>query len=184
MGKFNKRKVSKYIAYLLRHDPSGLNMNKNGYVKTEELLKKLKERWPSILLEDLKKIDAKDRKGRYELNNDKIRALYGHSVQDVEIKLPRAEPNILYHGTTEKSAVKIINEGLKSKGRNKVHLSPNPEEAQKVGKRRANHPVILKIDAGKARKNGHVFRKANKFVYLSEDIPPSYITIFNNQENV
>lgn len=169
------RKISKYLTYLLRHEPSGLRMDDNGFVEIDELVGKLRDRWPDFSLGRLEEIVEEDPKGRYQIEGDKIRALYGHSIEEVDIKLPAVEPDLLYHGTTDSAAEKILKEGLKSKGRNKVHLSPTPKEARKVGKRRTKKPKILKIRASEAVENGQKFWKAGKSVYLSEYIPPEFI---------
>ena len=38
-------KVSKYMSYLLRHNPDGLIMDEYGYVDLESLVKKVRERF-------------------------------------------------------------------------------------------------------------------------------------------
>jgi RNA:NAD 2'-phosphotransferase (TPT1/KptA family) len=38
-------KVSKYLSYLLRHDPENLKMDKFGFVDLDELLEKFNERF-------------------------------------------------------------------------------------------------------------------------------------------
>ena len=56
-----------------------------------------------------------------------------------------------------------------------VHLSPTIEIARILGLRRTPNPVILEIDAEKARRNGIKFYKATNEVYLTSYIPPNYI---------
>ncbi len=38
-----KVEVSKYMSYLLRHDPENLNMDRHGFVSLDELLEKIRE---------------------------------------------------------------------------------------------------------------------------------------------
>ncbi|UCE57233.1 MAG: hypothetical protein JSW19_02385 [Candidatus Bathyarchaeota archaeon] len=49
------------------------------------------------------------------------------------------------------------------------------EIAREVGTRRTKKPVILEINAEKARKDGVKFYKATDQVYVCEAIPPEYI---------
>ncbi|MBS3788144.1 RNA 2'-phosphotransferase, partial [Candidatus Bipolaricaulota bacterium] len=106
----NRREVSKQMAYLLRHDPSGMSMDEEGFVDLEELLSKLRDRWKNLTDPELRQIVEEDPKGRYEISSGKIRALYGHSV-DVDPDLPEVEVEVLYHGTSPKAAERIDREG-------------------------------------------------------------------------
>ena len=63
-----------------------------------------------------------------------------------------------------------------------AHLSPTIEIAIKVGMRRTRKPVILEIDAEKARKNGIKFYKATDQVYLTKYVPPKYIKRINERK--
>ncbi|RLF38456.1 MAG: RNA 2'-phosphotransferase [Thermoplasmata archaeon] len=174
--------VSKYLSYLLRHNPEGLPISKDGFIPIEDILKKIRKRFPNVDEKILYKLNEGS-KSRFEIKNGRIRALYGHTIP-VEIPLEiDIDVEILYHGTTKEAAEKILKEGLKRKGRRKVHLSSTIQQAIRVGKRRTKNPVILKIDAESARNNGIVFEKANDLVYLSEEIPPIFISKLSNNED-
>ncbi|MEF8849014.1 MAG: RNA 2'-phosphotransferase, partial [Candidatus Thermoplasmatota archaeon] len=115
----DKTKISKYISYLLRHDPRDLPISKEGWVPLSKLLKKLQKRHPNIDKDFLKKVVQNGNK-RFQIKNNKIRALYGHSI-DVKIKHEKDKKiKNLYHGTTKKAAEKILQQGLKPQNRNKV----------------------------------------------------------------
>ncbi|MBS3815260.1 MAG: RNA 2'-phosphotransferase [Hadesarchaea archaeon] len=178
----NKTKISKTMAYLLRHDPSGMNISREGFVELSELLEKLKENWPKLSKEQIKKIVEEDPKGRYEIKDNQIRARYGHSI-NVNPTLTEAKENELYHGTTPKAAEKIMKEGLKSKGRQKVHLSKNISDAVQVGKRRENKPTILKIDSEKACESGVKIERASDKVFVTDHVPPEFISIESSEES-
>lgn len=174
MGESLER-ISRYLSYLLRHDPEDLPMRKDGFVPIEDVLKKLKGRFPSVDRNIIKKL-AEGSESRFEIKNNMMRALYGHTIP-VEIHLkPADDVKYLYHGTTPSAAKKILREGLKPMGRRKVHLSPTIEQAIKVGRRRTKNPVILRIDVESAKKEGIRFEKANDLVYLSDEIPPRFIS--------
>ena len=169
-----KVRVSKYMSYLLRHNPENLKMDSEGFVDLGELLAKLKEKFPVDKQLILEIVERSERK-RFEIRNGKIRALYGHSIP-VMLKLKEDKTvKILYHGTTPEAAAEILKTGLKPMKRNWVHLSPTIEIARQVGLRRTSKPAILEIDAEKARKNGIKFYKATEQVYLCKQVPPRYI---------
>ncbi len=170
-----KTRISKYMSYLLRHNPEDLKMDGQGFVNLNELLHKIRERFPQADMKLIREIVERSERRRFEIRNGKIRALYGHSIP-VKMELREADKvKVLYHGTTPEAAEKILRTGLKPMKRRWVHLSPTREIAERIGLRRTKTPVILEIDAEKARKNGMKFYKATEEVYLSEYIPPKYI---------
>jgi putative RNA 2'-phosphotransferase len=66
-------------------------------------------------------------------------------------------------------------EGLKKGQRHHVHLSKDVETARKVGARRGK-PIILKVDAGRMHRNGHKFFLSANGVWLTETVPPDYLS--------
>ena len=97
-----KTETSKYISYLLRHNPSdkNLTMDNKGFVSVKELLNSL-----DLSMEELIEIVETDNKKRYEFNSNKtkIRAVQGHSIKGLDLDLNEIiPPDILYHGTALK----------------------------------------------------------------------------------
>ncbi|RLF39904.1 MAG: RNA 2'-phosphotransferase [Thermoplasmata archaeon] len=171
-----KTRVSKLMSYLLRHMPDGLDMDRRGFVRIDDLLRRIRDRYPGVDKELLMEIVEKSERKRFEIKGDRIRALYGHSIQvNLDFEEDR-DIKTLFHGTTERYARKILKEGLKPMGRKWVHLSTSIEIAREVGKRRTKEPVILKIDAEKARKEGIKFYRATEEVYLCRYVPPKFIS--------
>jgi len=169
-----KAKASRFMSYLLRHNPKNLQMDERGFVRLNSLLKRVRERY-DVDEAFIRDIAYSRDKTRFQIVGEKIRALYGHTI-DVEIELPEDESvEVLYHGTTAESASKILEKGLRSMRRRWVHLSTTKEIAKEVGGRRTRNPVILVIDAEKARRDGIRFYKATDRVYLSKQIPSKYI---------
>lgn len=183
----DKTKLSKTISYILRHNPQSFNLklNVDGSVKTDELLYALKNKFNDITRDDLIKLVKNDSKGRFSfLNNRKrIRANYGHSIEGVNPDYEALKPpELLYHGTTPKVKDKIMKVGLKSMGRNYVHLSVGIKEAKKVAQRRTNQPVIFKIKALKAYEDGQNFYKTAENIYLTNKISPKYLSLLKNNK--
>jgi len=169
--------VSKYMSYLLRHNPEDLEMDMEGFVQLNKLLSKVKARYPMVDRELLMNVVHGGDKKRFEIMGDRIRALYGHTI---EVKMGLREDRqvmILYHGTTPHALNRIMETGLKPMRRRWVHLSPTKEIALEVGKRRTRTPVVLAVDAFKARNNGIKFYKTTDQVYLCQYVPAKYIRI-------
>ncbi|WP_456330515.1 RNA 2'-phosphotransferase [Archaeoglobus sp.] len=170
-------KLGKFISGVLRHFPDkfGLNMDENGWVNLESLARivKRKYRWANIWL--IKALVYSDEKQRYELKDDKIRARYGHSV-DVKLNdLPQAEEDVLYYGTSEEEAHRMLEIGIKPVNQRYVHLSTTIEKSKEVASIRTDTPIVLEIDAKKAREDGIRIVKANDLIALAEEIPAKYI---------
>lgn len=175
-----KTAVSIFLSYLLRHDPIDLDMNKQGFVPLQQILKKVQTKFPEVDKSFIERL-IQEGNTRFQLKDNQIRALYGHSIP---VKIQRNKNDnktILYHGTSKNASKKILKQGLKPKGRNKVHLSTSLQEAIRVGKRHCKKPVILFIDAKKASEKGIYIEKATENVYLTDYIPPD--CIFRDEEH-
>ena len=130
-----------------------------------------------IAMEDiLEEIVQSDEKQRYSFSEDgtKIRANQGHSIQ-VDVELPVTEPpETLYHGTAQRFAASIEAQGLLPQSRLYVHLSPDQETAEKVG-RRHGEPVIYLVDAGQMHRDGYLFYLSANGVWLTKVVPATYL---------
>lgn len=170
-------KISKYISLILRHKPEviGMQLDANGWADVEELLAGIGRKYP-IDFEILEEIVKTDNKQRYSFNEDKtkIRTNQGHSIQvDVELSVTEP-PEILYHGTAEQFSASIEAKGLLPGNRLYVHLSPDTETAEKVG-RRHGKPIIYLINAGQMRQDGYIFYLSANGVWLTKTVPVCYL---------
>ena len=121
-------KLSKEISYALRHAPweYELELDEEGFVPIEQLLQSLNllnEYGRDVTKEDLEYIIAHSDKKRHEIVDDKIRALYGHSLPTKIEKTPGIPPDVLYHGTANRFLDSIMKDGLHPMKRQYVHLS-------------------------------------------------------------
>lgn len=174
-------RLSKTISHALRHKPKqyGLALDSEGWVPVQELLAALgrhRSQWAYLTEADLREMMAQSEKQRFEIQDGKIRAFYGHSIAERVEREPSVPPVVLYHGTTPEAAKLIQQEGLKPMRRQYVHLSAEKETALQVARRRTNRPVILKVAAREAYRQGIQFYLGNEMVWLAEPIPARFIS--------
>ena len=176
----NLTRVSKFISMVLRHKPYviGIKPDEHGWADVTELLEKMKQHH-AIDMNMLEEIVRTDNKQRYSFNDDhtKIRANQGHSI-NVDVELTETvPPEILYHGTGEKSVAHIDREGLKPMNRLYVHLSGDLETAERVGKRHGK-VLIYKVRTGEMYRDGYVFFRSVNGVWLTKKVPVEYLEKF------
>lgn len=174
--------ISKKMSYCLRHNPEkyGLKLDEYGSVDLQKFLNamnKMHHFQPKLTEIKIREIMNFSDKERFEIKNGKICALYSHSIPGIIKRKQAIPPDILYHGTTHSFLYSIMKEGLLPMGRQYVHLSTDIEMAESVGKRRDNHPVILKINAKQAVKDGFKFYIGNNEVWLCDHVPTKYLTL-------
>lgn len=174
-------RLSKEMSYALRHVPweFELELDENGWINIEQLLYSFDEekKWSGLNIKDIICVVENSDKKRFEIDGNKIRALYGHSIPQKIIKEPLQPPEILYHGTSRRFLSMIKEEGLIPKERQYVHLAVDTDMALQVGKRRDEQPVLLIINAMNAWNEGAKFYKGNEKVWLADFIDPKYIEI-------
>lgn len=176
MDQINLDRVSRKLAFLLRHSPEMISCD-GGWARTEAVVSKLKEGCPWFTIETLERIVAEDQKGRYSFDTAKqrIRANQGHSVPGVIVDMDQREPpELLYHGTAERFMDSIMAEGLKPMSRLYVHLSPDAETAIKVGARHGK-PVVLVVRSGEMAKDGYTFWLSANGVWQTKQVPRQYL---------
>lgn len=172
---------SKFLSLVLRHHPEkiGVALDRHGWADVDALIAGMAKTrtFDRPYLEKIVRCDAKQRYA-FNANGTKIRANQGHSIPvDVEPE-QRVPPDILWHGTGEKSVARILEEGLQPMGRLYVHLSRDPETAEKVGSRHGR-PVVFKIDAGQMAREGWRFYLSANGIWMTEKVPPVYLKIFS-----
>ncbi len=172
-------KLSKEVSFALRHEPwkYELELDENGWVDIDQLIESLRwdRKWKSLDIKDLEIMIEKSDKKRHEINNGKIRALYGHSTPKKIVKEAKIPPDVLYHGTPKYFIESIREQGLIPKSRQYVHLSSDIETAIQVGKRRSENPILLKINAKQASIDGVKFYHENDTIWLIDYIDSKYI---------
>jgi len=184
-GKFlmNDRELDhlgRILTGILRHFPDRyqLQIDPRGWVSLPQIVRAIGQKHPAyhwLRTQHLVAIAETDPKGRYEVREDRIRATYAHTVE-VDLDLPTANiPDHLYYPVTEQEVTIVLEVGLKPSDRKKVHLSKTAADAYSAGSVRTPQPVILEVDAQRARADGVVIMQAGKTVFLVDQVPPGYL---------
>jgi putative RNA 2'-phosphotransferase len=172
--------LGRILTGILRHFPDrySLTIDERGWVSLPQIVRAISQKHPAyhwLRTQHLVAIAETDPKGRYEVRDDRIRATYAHTV-DVDLDLPTDNiPDSLYYPVTEEEATIVLEVGLKPSDRKKVHLSKTALDAHSAGSVRRPNPVILEVDAKRARVDGVVIMQAGKTVFLVEKVPPEYL---------
>ena len=180
--KKNSIETSRFLSYILRHEPEsiGLILDNAGWANINELVQLANTSGNNITLEQLHAIVENDKKGRFSISDDRqfIRAVQGHSLKTIDLKLEEAIPPVsLFHGTAQRFIGNISNEGLLPRERQYVHLTEDSNTAIETGMRYGK-PVVLEINSHKMQEDGYKFYQAENDVWLTSAVPSAYI-VFN-----
>jgi putative RNA 2'-phosphotransferase len=170
-------RLSKRMSRALRHDPArlGLVLDDEGWTWVDALVRSLSAPGNPVTRADVEDVVRHGSKQRYELDGERIRARYGHSVEG-RVDLPVGDPPPeLFHGTAPRTAAVIVQEGLRPMGRQFVHLSADEETARRVGARHGGRPVLLVVDTLAAAASGVVFRHGNEDTWLADEVPARFL---------
>jgi putative RNA 2'-phosphotransferase len=168
------------LSHALRHEPwlYELELDDEGWVSVAEVIASLKQQgtdWVQLERIDIERTIATSEKRRHEVVGDRIRALYGHSIPGKLLRLRADPPEVIFHGTTPHIADVILQDGLRPMGRQYVHLSADEATALEVGRRKARDPILLRVRAAEAHRQGVPFYVGNEKVWLADGVPPSFI---------
>ncbi len=177
--------LGRLVAGALRHFPGdlGLDMDSRGWVDLTsfgEIVHK-RHRWAGK--DTVVALAESDPKHRYEIEDNKIRARYGHSV-NIDLDHPENKLPKLYYGASEEEADRLLEIGLKPASQKYVHLSTTSEKAWHVATFRTGNPKIIQADAEAAQKEGVKMMTVNDDIVISETIPPKFLSILSSKDIV
>ncbi len=174
------RKLSKFLSLLLRHRPARfpIALDEEGYADLNEIMRILNGlpnfRWATRA--DVAAVVEAPGRRRFEIDGERIRALYGHTAFRPEYEAVEP-PAVLYHGTAPEILETIRCEGLKPMARQFVHLAATVETARSIGLRHAPEPVIIEINAARAYAAGLEFYHPVEEIYLCAHVPAEYLRV-------
>ncbi len=172
--------LSRMMAGTLRHFPErfDLQMDEHGWVNLFDMVDAFRDarddfHW--LRPRHIQAIVESDEKGRYEIDDEMIRATYAHSV-DIVLDLPTHDiPAHLYYPTSEEEAKVLLEGGIKATDRRYVHLSKTYKNAWEAGSTKADSPRIVQVDVRSAEKDGIKVMHAASTVYLVDEVPSKYL---------
>lgn len=176
-------RLSKYLSLVLRHHPEKihLSIDEHGWADAQELIDNTLAAGRFDLSRDvLEEIVRTDSKQRYSWSEDgrRIRANQGHSIPvDLELA-PQTPPDVLYHGTGQKSVPSIQRQGLLHMQRLYVHLSRDIDTAVTVG-RRHGACAVFRVDAAQMARDGFPFYQSVNRVWLTGHVPARYLHLLD-----
>ena len=170
--------ISKFLSLVLRHRPdkTGIQLDQNGWVDVDILLAKSDSHGIKFDKKTLIHIVETNSKKRFAFSDgfNKIRASQGHSV-DIELGYKSQEPpEILFHGTGEKSVHSMLETGLEKRNRQHVHLSSDINTAIDVGQRHGK-PFVLEVLAKNMYNDKFEFFLSDNGVWLTDNVPKKYL---------
>jgi putative RNA 2'-phosphotransferase len=189
MSSYELESLGRIMAGILRHFPErfSLDMDEEGFVDIYKLVSAIKRkrgdrmRWlrPTHIIG----LVETDPKGRYQVENNHVRATYGHSIQ-LSMSLPTDEiPERLYFPTKPEEQEEVLEKGLTPEDRTMVHLSKTWDDAYEAGTHREGpDPIILRIDSESALNNGIIIQRAGKTVFTVEEIPAEFISLADEED--
>lgn len=172
--------LSKFLSLILRHKPEliGIELDAQGWVDVELLIRQLNANGTAIDRELLDYVVENNSKKRFAFDESgqRIRASQGHSIS-IELGYEaQTPPDVLFHGTGEKSVASILNTGLEKRARQHVHLSQDFQTATQVGSRHGK-PIIFKVLAIEMHAAGHLFYLSENKVWLTDNVPVDFIRL-------
>lgn len=189
MSSYELESLGRIMAGILRHFPEkfGLDMDEEGFVDVYKMVSAIKRkrgdkmRWlrPTHIIG----LVETDPKGRYQVENNHVRATYGHSL-DLSMSLPTDNiPERLYYPAHPNEVERVLAEGLNPVDRSMVHLSKTWNDAFEAGiHREGPDPVIIRIDAEDSMNNGIIIQRAGKTVFTVEEIPSDFLSVADDED--
>lgn len=174
--------ISKSLSYLLRHGAvkEKLNIDSNGYVPLNEILKHNRIKSQKTTLEDIKRIVENNDKKRFSIKEGQdgtllICANQGHSISSVSaddaltpLSTLAEFPPVVIHGTYLKKLPLILKSGGLSKmNRNHIHFTYDESPNKVISGMRTSCNVLIYIDIEKCLKEGIKFYRSTNSVILS-----------------
>jgi putative RNA 2'-phosphotransferase len=174
--------LTRILSLALRHKPElfGITVDSQGWTDLRSLIAGLRAHLPTVTEASVQEFIEGQVIERFESQGDRVRALYGHSLQHVAVGEQATPPDVLYHSTQAILLPRIVAAGLQAKGRNGVHLTPSWDYALSVRNthtRQGHRGIILAVRRDDTAFKGIVFYRATEHVWLSPYIPACFLSI-------
>ena len=171
-------RITRSLAYMLRHQPEqfDLEVDNHGFAELDDVVQALNERLGEpVEEEDVRTAVESGDRIRYEIQGEKIRALYGHSIP-VEPGDASKPPEMLYVAIAERDLERAERFGLRGGRRRFLHLGLSEEDARETGRRLAERYTILEVRSLDAWEEGINFYD-RRSLWLAEEVPTQLLDV-------
>jgi putative RNA 2'-phosphotransferase len=171
-------RITRSLAFMLRHQPEtfDLELDPHGYADIDEVVRALNERLGEpVEEEDVREAVSSGDRPRYEIQGERIRALYGHSIP-VEPGPSTKPPEFLFVAVPEQELERARRFGLRGGRRRFLHLALTKDDAAESGRRTSRDYTVLMIHALDAWEEGISFYD-RVALWLAEEVPTHLIDV-------
>lgn len=167
-------RLSKTLSYLLRHgnDAAGLTADEEGWFCTTEVASATSRviRRP-VCADEIITTASRYGGGRFEVFGTRIRP-----ASCTFARSGAAGPDILYHATTRPRVDAFVEQGqLVNPGGAPLQLARGEGHAWRVAHRHWEDPVVLYVDAARARRDGVHFERTRTGHFVTRAVPIRHV---------
>lgn len=176
MAGLDHLRLCKTLLHLLRQSPppDGIEVDAEGWTGLSDLARvttRIIHR--PVRVEDLLLALQRHSGGRAELAEGRVRVREG-APRPAE--RGAAGPDLLYHALPHGRVADVVRDGrLTAQGGGRVFLSRTEPHAWRVAHRTWPDPVVLFVDAGRARRDGVIFDRNKSGLYTTEGVPLRHV---------
>jgi putative RNA 2'-phosphotransferase len=167
------RNLAKMLAYMLgrRPDEFGLIPDAEGFVKTKDLLKALREEdgWGFVNEFHVREAQLTVPGPPFEIDGHRIRSRQPQSATDPPS--PEKPPKLLYAHIRRRAQAFVHANGIHPSSHPQVVLSADRDLAERLGRRIDPEPVILTVHVQSAEEQGVAFSPFGQGLFLADHIP-------------
>ncbi len=169
----NIKHLSKFFSYVLgrRPDEFGLVPDNKGFVRLKEFIKAVTEEegWRHVRQAHINEILLSRGRPEIEVTGNLIRS---RSREGLPVRESATDPpKLLYTCIRSKAYPVVHRDGIFPQGRSSIILSAATDMAEKIGRRRDRHPVLLTVNVARAVEHGVAFERFGDSMYLTDFIP-------------
>jgi len=170
--------LGRLMIYILGHRPDefGLVPDRDGFVTYKELLWAIHEEqgWGYVRQGHINEVMLGRDRTLFQAEDNRIRVLESRRHLDLET-VSQSLPKVLFIAVRRRAHPHVMEKGLRSNEGEYLLLAPEKEMAMRIGRRRDQKPVLLKIMASSAHKEGNSFYAFGD-LFLTTEIQSKYIS--------
>jgi len=171
--------LAKFLTYILCHRPDefGLVLDEAGFAPVKQLLQALagETGWGWVRRRHLEELAALLTPPRFELREERLRGL---APGPAMLRGPGEKlPLLLYLAIPPKAHEGVFETGLKTPPGQELLLSPTPDRALKLGRRKSPDPILVTVQAEKAARAGVAFQGYGEGHFLAGNIPREFLQL-------